>query len=66
MGKSGTYFSCLSFENLVTDPGEVIYRFNKIFYKNYMEETFDNHKFRGEDIDGLIDFTTKFDSVEAF
>ena len=53
-------------ENLVTDPGEVIYRFNKIFYKNYMEETFDNHKFRGEDIDGLIDFTTKFDSVESF
>jgi len=53
-------------ENLVTDPGEVIYRFNKIFYKNYMEETFDNHKFRGEDIDGLIDFTTKFDSVETF
>ena len=31
-----------------------------------MEETFDNHKFRGEDIDGLIDFTTKFDSVETF
>ena len=31
-----------------------------------MEETFDNHKFRGEDIDGLIDFTTKFDSVESF
>ena len=31
-----------------------------------MEETFDNHKFRGEDIDGLIDFTTKFNSVESF
>ena len=32
----------------------------------YMEETFDNHKFRSEDIDGLIDFTTKFSSTEDF
>ena len=31
-----------------------------------MEETFDNHKFRSEDIDGLIDFTTKFNSTEDF
>lgn len=53
-------------ENLDEDPGEVIFRFNKFFYKNYMEETFDNHKFRNEDIDGLIDFTSKFNSAEAF
>jgi len=59
-------FNSYRSESLESDPGEVIHRFNKIFYKNYMEETFDNHKFRGEDIDGLIDFTTKFNSVESF
>ena len=31
-----------------------------------MVENFDNHKFRAEDLDGLIDFTVKFDSTEAF
>jgi DNA helicase-2/ATP-dependent DNA helicase PcrA len=53
-------------ENLANDPGEVIFRFNKAFYKEYMVENFDNHKFRQEDLDGLIDFTVKFDSTEAF
>ncbi|MEN7973318.1 MAG: ATP-dependent helicase [Verrucomicrobiota bacterium] len=53
-------------ENLENDPGEVIFRFNKVFYKEYMVENFDNHKFRAEDLDGLIDFTVKFDSTEAF
>ena len=53
-------------ENLQNDPGEVIFRFTKAFYKEYMVENFDNHKFRQEDIDGLIDFTVKFESTEAF
>ncbi|MDH3981554.1 MAG: ATP-dependent helicase [Kiritimatiellaceae bacterium] len=53
-------------EHLENDPGEIIFRFNKAFYKEYMVENFDNHKFRQEDIDGLIDFTVKFDSTEAF
>ncbi len=53
-------------ENLSNDPGEVIFRFVKAFYKEYMVENFDNHKFRQEDIDGLIDFTVKFDSAESF
>lgn len=53
-------------ENLSNDPGEVIFRFNKAFYKEYMVENFDNHKFRQEDLDGLIDFTVKFDSTESF
>ena len=53
-------------ENLSNDPGEVIFRFNKVFYKEYMVENFDNHKFRSEDLDGLIDFTVKFASTEAF
>jgi DNA helicase-2/ATP-dependent DNA helicase PcrA len=53
-------------ENLQNDPGEVIFRFNKAFYNEYMVENFDNHKFRAEDLDGLIDFTVKFDSTESF
>lgn len=53
-------------ENLQDDPGEIIHRFNKAFYKEYMVENFDNHKFRQEDLDGLIDFTVKFDSTESF
>lgn len=53
-------------ENLAADPGEIIYRFNKAFYNEYMVENFDNSKYRAEDIDGLIDFTTKFDTTEAF
>jgi DNA helicase II / ATP-dependent DNA helicase PcrA len=53
-------------ENLSNDPGEVIFRFSKAFYSDYMIENFDNHKYRAEDIDGLIDFTVKFDSTEAF
>jgi DNA helicase-2/ATP-dependent DNA helicase PcrA len=53
-------------EKLEEDPGEVIFRFNKAFYGAYMVDTFDNHKFRSEDIDGLIDFTVKFESVENF
>ncbi len=53
-------------EDLQNDPGEVIFRFNKAFYTEYMVENFDNHKFRAEDLDGLIDFTVKFDSTESF
>ena len=53
-------------ENLQNDPGEVIFRFNKAFYTEYMVENFDNHKYRAEDLDGLIDFTVKFDTTEAF
>jgi len=53
-------------ENLDADPGEIVYRFNKAFYNEYMVENFDNSKYRAEDIDGLIDFTTKFKTTEAF
>ncbi|RKX36763.1 MAG: ATP-dependent helicase [Verrucomicrobia bacterium] len=53
-------------EDLQDDPGEIIFRFNKVFYTEYMVENFDNHKFRAEDLDGLIDFTVKFDSTESF
>ncbi len=53
-------------ETLDADPGEIIYRFNKAFYSEFMVENFDNSKYRAEDIDGLIDFTTKFETTEEF
>jgi DNA helicase-2/ATP-dependent DNA helicase PcrA len=53
-------------EHLSEDPGELIHRFNKAFYGEYLVETFDNAKHRQEDLDNLIDFTTRFDSCAAF
>jgi DNA helicase-2/ATP-dependent DNA helicase PcrA len=53
-------------ENLIDDPGEIIHRFNRAFYNEYMVENFDHSKYRAEDLDGLIDFTAKFNSTEAF
>jgi DNA helicase-2/ATP-dependent DNA helicase PcrA len=53
-------------ENLSEDPGEIIYRFNKAFYGEYLIETFDNAKHRQEDLDSLIDFTARFETCSAF
>jgi len=53
-------------ENLSEDPGEIIYRFNKAFYSEYLLETFDNAKHRQEDLDSLIDFTARFETCSAF
>ena len=53
-------------ESLSEDPGEIIYRFNKAFYGEYLIETFDNAKHRQEDLDSLIDFTARFESCSAF
>ncbi|MEE9368409.1 MAG: ATP-dependent helicase [Pontiella sp.] len=64
--KSAPVFEAYREENLENDPGEVIFRFVKAFYSEYMVENFDNHKYRQEDIDGLIDFTAKFESTEEF
>lgn len=64
--KIESIFTAYREENLDADPGEIIYRFGKAFYNEFMIENFDNSKYRAEDIDGLIDFTTKFESTEAF
>ncbi|MEI6890688.1 MAG: ATP-dependent helicase [Pontiella sp.] len=59
-------FTAYREESLQNDPGEVIFRFVKAFYSEYMVENFDNHKYRQEDIDGLIEFTVKFETTEEF
>ena len=64
--KIAPIFTAYREENLQSDPGEVIHRFNKEFYSEFMAENFDNHKHRQEDIDGLIEFTVKFDTTEEF
>jgi DNA helicase-2/ATP-dependent DNA helicase PcrA len=64
--KIAPIFTAYREENLQGDPGEVIFRFVKEFYAEFMVENFDNHKYRQEDIDGLIDFTAKFETTEEF
>ncbi len=52
-------------EGLNEDPGDIVYRFLHAFYHEYMVEAFDNWKTREEDIDGLIDYCSKFETVES-
>ena len=65
-GNIAPIFAAYREENLQGDPGEVIFRFVKEYYSEFMVENFDNHKYRQEDIDGLIDFTAKFETTEEF
>lgn len=53
-------------EELCNDPGEVLYRFIKAFYGEYLFETFENARHRQEDLDSLIDFTARFENCAAF
>ncbi len=53
-------FEAYKEEALHEDPGEIIYRFLKGFYDEYAAETFDNYKRRMEDIDELINFSSRF------
>lgn len=51
---------------LMDDPGEVVHRFTKSYYEVYAKETYDNADRRLEDIDELINFTSRFESIDAF
>ncbi len=53
-------------DELALDPGEVIYRFTKQYYEVYAKETFDNASRRLEDIEELINYTSRFESVDDF
>lgn len=59
---------CASYEtdDLASDPGEIIHRYVKSFYDLYARETFDNYERRIEDIEELINYTTNFETAEAF
>ncbi len=53
-------------QHLAGDPGEVIHQFLEAFYDEYAIETFDNYERRREDLDALVDFTTRYESAEEF
>ncbi|AKJ65553.1 ATP-dependent helicase [Kiritimatiella glycovorans] len=53
-------------EGLDEDPGEIVFRFVREFYREYAVETFDNARNRLEDIDALIDFTSRYTSTQQF
>ncbi len=53
-------------DSLLQDPGEIIHRFTERFYRAYAEETFENADRRLEDIGELINYTSKFESVDDF
>ena len=47
-------------------PDELVYRFKEIFYGDFAEDTFENAKQRLEDVDELINFSTKYKSTAEF
>jgi DNA helicase-2/ATP-dependent DNA helicase PcrA len=53
-------------EKLTEPPGDLIESFVAAFYDRYAIETFDNYDRRMEDIQELVNFTTRFDSTDAF
>ena len=53
-------------EKLSADPGEIIYRFLAAFYEDYAVQHFENADRRLEDLQGLINFTTRYESAEDF
>ncbi len=53
-------------DDLFSDPGEIIHRFVKGFYDLYAMEMFDNYNRRMEDIQELINYTVKFENLDAF
>jgi len=46
--------------------GELIFQFTQVFYRHYAAETFDNFQRRLEDIAEVINFTGRFETLEAF
>ena len=51
---------------LRTNPGELIHTYLNAFYDEYAVETFDNYPQRLEDIQGLMDYTASFPSLQDF
>jgi DNA helicase II / ATP-dependent DNA helicase PcrA len=53
-------------DQLLADPGEIVHRFTRTYYGQFAEKNFDNAARRIEDIDELINYTARFESVEDF
>lgn len=53
-------------DQLAEDPGEVVHRFTSLFYELYAKETFEHVDRRMDDINELINYTSRFESIDAF
>lgn len=47
-------------------PDELLYRFKELFYKEFAEENFDNFKRRLEDINELVNFSSRYTNTQEF
>ena len=53
-------------EELTRNPGELVHLYLQAFYDEYAVETYDNYNTRVEDIHGLVDYCSQFESLEGF
>ena len=65
-GKVADICAAFRSDHLDEDAGEIIHRFVEAFYDQYAIETFDNYDRRIEDVESLVDFTSRFQTAEAF
>jgi len=59
-------FDCYIDEDLRRNPSEIIHLFNRDFYDQFAVESFENYARRKEDINELIDYATRFNSLDDF
>ncbi|MDD2237771.1 MAG: ATP-dependent helicase, partial [Kiritimatiellae bacterium] len=60
-----TFSKCIRFD-AESSPGHLLAAFVDAFYDGYAVETFDNHRNRREDLNGLIDFSSKYETLQEF
>lgn len=53
-------------EDLDDDPGEVVYRFVKVFYERYMADNFQDYARRADDIQEMVLYSSEFDNTSEF
>ncbi len=60
-----TFGKCVRFD-AEESPGHLLAAFVDAFYDEYAVETFDNYRNRREDLNGLIDFSSKYETLQQF
>lgn len=53
-------------EKLGNDPTEIVLRFIKAFYDEYLLDTYEDYQRRMEDLQGMMTFIASFESIGAF
>ncbi|MDD4735774.1 MAG: ATP-dependent helicase [Kiritimatiellae bacterium] len=62
---AGTFSKCIRFD-AEGSPGHLLAAFVDAFYGGYAVATFDNYRNRREDLNGLIDFSSKYETLQEF